>query len=175
MKSTWLILILYLFFTNLAIGQQNALNKDTSRFKNNPLFIYTINNQLQQASNMVDIDPNYIDRIDVNRSHELIDKYGPRAKNGVVSLVIKPGVDVDLINTDQLFDQFKVKKRDRKLPVFLDSAITFEPYRMLFEARKVKTITVNKEDVTGVKYISITTTKPKPVRSLNAEPITIRN
>ncbi len=63
------------------------------------------------------IDPKDIESMKVFKNAEMCDKYGDKAKNGVILIKLKK--NVKLLALDKVLG--KIKKRDRNLPVYMNS------------------------------------------------------
>jgi len=66
----------------------------------------------------------------------------------------------NLINYEQLLKKFNIPNSESKLPVYIDSAIAFQPQKTYFELSAIKTVTTDIEKNTGMIYISILTIFP---------------
>ncbi|MDB5114665.1 MAG: hypothetical protein JWQ79_157 [Mucilaginibacter sp.] len=140
------------------------LNKDTSKYKNAPIYILRQPNQPDiQASNL-DIDVKKIDSLNVLTKDAAIKLYGVEGKNRVMFLYVNP--TVKLLSLNDILDKYGIAVKNRELPVYIDSVIALHPSKLYFESNAVKTVKIEKENLTDNKYISILFIhphlKPKP-------------
>lgn len=152
MKTLYLFILLLIITTN-SFSQQHALNKDTSRFDKQPLFVFNIpGKEPIYRTGFSAIDPNYIQDFNIHKGDATATQYGDLAKNGVFLVTIKP--NITLLTLSELFDRFHIAKRHRNLTVFLDSGICYKPYGQFFPTN-VKSVRIQKDADTGAKYINI--------------------
>jgi hypothetical protein len=148
----------FLFAMLICNGQIYQLKKDTSKYKNWPL--YVLKRQLReplQTSNLA-VNALDIDSVNVIQNPISVQLYGEAGLNGVVEIVLKN--NVRLVNYDQILSTFNIAYTYRNLPVFIDSAIAFHPKETYFELPYIKSAKIALETGTGMKYISIRTTSP---------------
>lgn len=160
MKKTWLITFFILSGLSICYGQATTtyeLDKDTSKYLNYPLCVFQISPlKTVRSSGLCCIIPMAIDSISVYKNPEVTKDYGPEAKNGVILVKLKPGIE--LITLNQLYDKFNV--HEKNLPVFIDSAIVYKPDGLYLQADCIKYAKIEKEKNTGMKYISLLTGNP---------------
>ncbi len=158
LKQSILSIIAILATIMTCYGQVgHDLDKDTSKYKDLPLFIIKSNpNSELQISSMIGIDPNDINSINVFKNQDTIKIYGERAKNGVIYIGLKNAVQ--LLNIDQLYSKFNI--HDKSIPLFIDSAIAYRPQNVYLEPKLIKYVTIQEEKNTGMKYVSIRTVYP---------------
>lgn len=153
--------LLTICFSIIAINSciaQRHLNKDTTTFKNKPIIIINGAGNIQKEVSNLGMDPLDIQSVDIPNRDEWSAKFGERVKPGIVIVTLKPGAELTTLN--QLFDKFNIAKHNRKLPVFIDSAIAYKPEIALFQLKKIKKILINKDKETRMKYINIISIRP---------------
>ena len=105
------------------------------------------------------VNLNDIDSINVFKNAAAASKmYEESNPNGVVEVVLIN--KANLINYEQLLKKFNIPNSESKLPVYIDSAIAFQPQKTYFELSAIKTVTTDIEKNTGMIYISILTIFP---------------
>ncbi len=129
------------------------LDKDTSKFKENPLYVLKLSALSAFPTSNLVINTTAIDSINVYKSPVSVELYGKSAANGVVELVLKRGTKI--INFNELLTAFKIASSDSDLQVFIDSAIAYQPTKTYFEPAAIKYVKVEIEKNTGMRYISI--------------------
>lgn len=149
--------IFFSFGIVCSYGQtHNELNKDTSHFKNAPLYILQppLTNQMEATG--IIIKPEDIESINVFKDSASVKEYGQKAKNGVVFFKTKKVLKTQTL--DELLAKFKIN--DKNLPVFIDSVITNNPAMYYFDPEVVKSVSIETEKKTGMRYVSISTLFP---------------
>jgi len=158
MKRLFLFFVVCLLKITYCIAQQGVLNKDTSKFEKRPLYVLNTEgaagNMGMQISDII-IDSQYIATVEGCMEGCNVAQYGAKAKNGTILIKLKP--DVKLLTLNQLFNKFTIDKKDRKYAVFIDSTIAYHPANIVFQPETIKSVTIDKETNTGIKYISIIT------------------
>jgi hypothetical protein len=158
MKRLLILVSLSLLRTYTSHGQTNhELIKDTLKHGYKILYILKTNYTIITLS-FPNVDANSIDSINSYTKSKAIKIFGPKAKNGAVTIKFKKGTE--LLNINQLFDLYKLQNKKRSLSVFIDSTICFHPEAMYFEAKIVKSVKIQSEKNNGMKYISIRTIYP---------------
>ncbi|WP_295795103.1 hypothetical protein [Mucilaginibacter sp.] len=149
--------IFFLFGLVVSYGQtHNELNKDTTHFKNAPLYILQppLTNQIE-ASGIV-IKPEDIESINVRKDIASVEEYGQKAKNGVIILKTKKVLKIKILS--ELLEGFRITNKN--LPVFIDSTIANKPATYYFDPEVIKSAGIKKELSTGMEYISIISIYP---------------
>jgi hypothetical protein len=144
--------IFFLLAFVVSYGQtHNELNKDTTHFKNAPLYILQppLSNQMEATG--IIIKPEDIESINVRKDSASVKEYGQKAKNGVIIFKTKKVLKTQTL--EELLAKFKIN--DKNLPVFIDSAIINKPAMYYFDPEVIKSVSIQKEKTTGTKYISI--------------------
>jgi hypothetical protein len=149
------------------LAQQGKLNKDTSAFAKSPLYIIKFKNQTFKhlSMPMMSLFP----RDDIQTMEILTDKkadslYHGEGKNGVIIITVNK--EITTLTKDALFKKYKISKKYKDLPLYIDSALTYKDDNNMFVIDHIKAISVAKDKETGDKYISIITDvvkfKPDP-------------
>jgi len=81
-----------------------------------------------------------IQSMEVWKDSKSVEKFGEKGKNGVIQITLSD--TTILATTDELFKKFNIKKRYRKLPVYVDNIQIPNPSKTFFEASTIKSITV---------------------------------
>jgi len=137
----------------------NKLNKDTTQFAKSPLYLVKLDGQANYYTVMPQLG--LIEQSDIVQMEILKDKmadeqFHEKGKNGVIIITLKK--ETDLLTMDQLFDRFNIKKKFKNLPLFLNNNITAKLTDMVFAVKNIKSVSVEKEKGTGLKYLSIVST-----------------
>ncbi|MBS1500447.1 MAG: hypothetical protein JST32_00195 [Bacteroidetes bacterium] len=142
------------------LGQHLELRKDTSLCKKSAVVV--LKNVYEEYISTPEIfsavDPTNIASVYVTHPTKAVKRYGPNAKNGVIQISLKK--HVDLLDIDHLYRWYNIQEKYRNLPVYLDSTIICRPNNVYFSPLKIKYVRVEKENYTGLSYISIRTTEP---------------
>jgi hypothetical protein len=167
MKKLYVIAILILL-KSFSYGQQKlpmALDNDTSKYKYPPLWVIQMPNKniIKLLGNVFSnmINPNLIDSIRIIKNG--IKEYGNDGRYGVVEITYRKNVDTTIINPDnltQLLIKYKLNKKSKRLPVYVDSILVIHPENAYIEPGKLLSIKIEKEKTSGVKFIDILTTNP---------------
>jgi hypothetical protein len=90
--------------------------------------------------------------------------YHGEGKNGVIIITVNK--EITTLTKDALFKKYKISKKYKDLPLYIDSALTYKDDNNMFVIDHIKAISVAKDKETGDKYISIITDvvkfKPDP-------------
>jgi len=149
--------ITFLFAFVLCYGQNNhKLDKDTTHFKNAPLFVLQLPLSDPVEATGITAKPEDIESINVFKDRPSLNEYGERATNGLI--VIKLNKKLKFLTLNELLVSNQIT--DTSLPVYIDSAIVDKRGKYLFEPQLVKSAKIETEQQTGMKYISITTLFP---------------
>lgn len=154
-----LLTFCFLFGCLGSYGQTTyQLNKDTSKYKSSPL--YVLKRLLKDplfTSNLV-INNSDIDSVSVIKPPGSVRLYGEKAGNGVVEINLKNRAV--LLTYNELLTNFNISYTFSHLPVFIDSAIAHHPKETYFEVTAVKSVKLQNEQSTGLRYISILSIYP---------------
>jgi hypothetical protein len=107
---------------------------------------------------MLGINPNNIRNYSVYKDSSHTKQYGERGKNGVAVFTLKK--EVKFLTLTQLFNRYHIKNSDRTLPLFVDSALFFDPTHLYLSEKQIKFMRVEIEDRTGMKFINLRTIFP---------------
>jgi TonB-dependent SusC/RagA subfamily outer membrane receptor len=161
--KTFITLTLFLLaITGISFAQHVKLNKDTSAFSKSPLYIFKLYADDKEYNGIPLIG--LIDQKDIASMEILKDKmaneqYGLKGKNGVIIITLSK--DVEINQLDKLFDKYKIKQKQRTLPMYINNTLTHSTADMFYTAsNKIKSVSIEKD--TGMKYISIITTDYNP-------------
>lgn len=137
MKHTYLIILVFVFMGSASAQVVDTMNvkpvenkvvtdQKTIRIcvpsragiiSNPPL--YVVNNIVLSGVNVMEyIRPAGVEAVYVLKDRPATEKYGVNGKNGVIEITLKK--DVQLWSLEELFKNFRIKKRDRNLPVFIE-------------------------------------------------------
>ncbi|MEO6979219.1 MAG: hypothetical protein ABI113_12600 [Mucilaginibacter sp.] len=159
----------FLLAALLCSAQENhKLYKDTSHFKNSPLFVLELPLSNPVEATGIIAKPEDIESINVFKDSATLKEYGEKAANGLI--IIKLKINPKLLTLKQLLVSNQIK--DTNLPVYIDSAIAYKPTEYLFEPAMVKSAKIETEKETGMKYVSITTLFP--VHRLKSDEIYVK-
>ena len=148
MKKFLLLNFYLLSATAICYSQAtHTLDKDTAKYKNSPLYIIKVPQQPAQLSTNLVIVINDIDSVSVHKSEESVKLYGKAAINGSIEIRLKPGSA--LINFERLLTAFEIPVSNINLPVFIDSAIAYQPKNTFFEPAAIKYVKIERETETG--------------------------
>jgi len=154
----------FLFWVSLCLAQKTyRLNKDTSKNKNsffwtkNYLYVICLPDHAQMpALSMIGINPNNISSINQYKDTAHTKRYGERAKNGIAFVVLKK--QVKLLTFDQLLTGFHINDPYKSLPLYVDSALFYDPAHLCLEVNQIRFMRIDIEEGTGMKYINLRTT-----------------
>lgn len=147
-----------IFWVLICFGQSNGLDKDTSKYKNAPLFILRLSQLSSFPTSDVVVNPNDIDSITVYKGASAEEIHSGTAKKGIVEFILKRGTKI--LNFDDLLTAFNIASAENNLPVFVDSVIIEKPKAAFFEPATIKYVKIEIEQSTGIKYIDIRTIFP---------------
>jgi hypothetical protein len=139
----------------ISYGQTTfQLDKDTSKFKDLPLYIINVPQQSPVETFYINgFNPHSYESIKVDKNPDLVSVYGKKALNGIVTIGLKKGTK--LLSFKQLLTANYISGNDRNLPVFIDSAIAYQPINTYFEPAMIKSVKIDTDLNTGTKYINI--------------------
>lgn len=161
MKHTYLILLFFVISYSASAQVSDALNRNPTENKvvpdqkpiricvpsragviaNAPL--YVVNDVILSGAVPLEyISPVSVLAINVLKDEQARNKYGAVAKNGVIEITLKEGVK--LWNLEELFENFKIKKWDYNLPVFIDLKRLVDFHDFYIQSDKVKAVEVIK-------------------------------
>jgi len=149
--------IFFLFGFAFSYGQaRHELDKDTTHFKNAPLYILQLPLTNQIEASGILIKPEDIESINVFKDSASIKEYGQKAANGIIIFKTKKILKIKTL--DELLADFKITNKN--LPVFIDSAIANRPATYYFDPEVIQSVGIKKELNTGMEYISIISIYP---------------
>jgi hypothetical protein len=117
------------------------LNVDGSSNSYNGIYILSI------------VDQADIKSMSILKDKEADEQFGAKGKNGVILITLNK--DVQLVSTQELLRKFNIKKKDTRLPVFINRMLTYNSSDLGFKLDKIKAVNVETEPETGFKYINI--------------------
>ncbi|WP_428327805.1 hypothetical protein [Mucilaginibacter sp.] len=139
--------IAFLSVLSICYGQKTYhLNKDTANYKHYAFMVTT--------DDGVTV-PIYNYAIDFGTVESTKKEYDKLANDTVIIYKLKPGIR--LLNFDQLLKKFNIATKYADAPVYVDSAITYKPQTSYYQLSAVRSIKIQKEEGTHLKYISIIT------------------
>lgn len=168
------LLILFLIFAGNASAQiSDALNRDLEKNRviksekpvricapsragvitNPPLYVVNDIEDFNPTS-FSTIDPKDIESMQVFKYSEAKDKYGDKAKNGVISVTLKKGVK--LLALDKVLG--KIKKRDLSLPIYINNEMLMVREGIYLSQNKIESVKVMEKPTDKIKeerYIQI--------------------
>ena len=146
----------FLFVISIAYGQNNyKLNKNPAKYKYICCSINLLNlgNDSVLTSQSHILNRTSIDSIKLERKKKFIKLYGKKADYGVITIYLTPGTK--LFSTGQLLQHFGIQNDDINLPIYIDSTIQKHPTETYFQLSAVRSVKIETEDETNMKYISI--------------------
>ncbi|MDB4922222.1 hypothetical protein [Mucilaginibacter sp.] len=155
-----LLTFVFLFEGLFCSGQTfNQLNKDTANYKNTPVFVLnTGNKQLNIQTRHPVIDQNDLSAVNVYQKSETTNLILNDDRSGTIYFTFKPGIT--LIDLPHLLKKFDIAIKGSMLPVFIDSVFDYQPKTMYFQLSAVKSVKIEEEANTRMKYISIISVNP---------------
>lgn len=168
MKKIILTYLIIIAGSYISFAQRIKLNKDTTTSLTIPLYIFKLyadNKEYNALPLLALMSPEGIFSMDVLNDKKANELYGSSAKYGVIIITLVKGVELQ--EFDQLLNKYKIKSRFRKLPITINNQLirtTTDKYYTA-NSNNIKSVSVEKEKDTGMKYISIITTdyNPNPV------------
>jgi hypothetical protein len=76
------------------------------------------------------IDQYWIKSMEILKDDEANQRYGEAARKGIILLTLAKGAE--LLNLTQMFDKYKISKKDRQLPLYIDNATANLPQTIVF-------------------------------------------
>ena len=163
------VIVLLVLLRGMSYGQQKlplGLDNDTSKFKYTPILLlkFPNNNILKLFGNFHwdMLNPNLIASINIIKNSN--SGYGAEGRYGVIQITYKKNMDTTINNPDnitQLLGKYKLNKKSKMLPVYVDSILVIHPENAYVEPDNILSIKVEKEKMSGIKFINIQTTNPK--------------
>ena len=142
----WSLTTVLLLVASMSYGQyRHQLLKDTSAYINRSFTIIRIDNQPDRKVYNYIIDTRNIDSIRFDST---------AGKPNNFESFIKLNKKVKLLDISQLLAKYHIENY-HNLPVYIDSAIVFRPESACFQLSAIKSVKVQKEKDTHLKYISI--------------------
>lgn len=156
------------FYENYAVrkpGLPGKLNKNVVICKTYPLYLY----KKEGDKLFREADPASFDVMntwqlsssDYIKPNVAIKRYGKKAKNGAVLLTYNKWIE--FLNEPDFFERYKITGENTALEMFVDSAIVYRLHTWLYNTNYIRKVSIEVEKETGVKYISILTSKSIPV------------
>ena len=136
----------------------HKLNKDTSALVKKQLYFYKIDgsDSIYSAVPLLNlIDQGSISAMNILKDKSATDQFGPKAKNGVIIISLLQGTEI--LQANKVLDKYKISRKDRKLPLYIDSCLNRNNDKLFYPAKSIRSVTVASEKETGIKYISILT------------------
>jgi hypothetical protein len=160
MKIFSLTLLATLSLGLSCFAQEGKLDKNPEANLNSPLYILNIKgkefifrNAIQTGSLM---NQYQIKSMEVWKDSKTTARFGDKGKNGVIEITLTDSAK--LINLKELLANFNIAKKDRKLPVYVDSTIVQYPKELILDPTSVKALTIATDTETQERYISIFST-----------------
>ena len=107
--------------------------------------------------------PNDITKIEVLKGNDGVNTYGKAALNGVVVIYIRQKIApsfTKLPGLKEFFKEYSIKRKDRKLCFIIDSALVKQPCFHYFDFAIIKSVKIDTEKVSGIRFINVRTNKP---------------
>ncbi|TSJ43437.1 hypothetical protein FO440_04395 [Mucilaginibacter corticis] len=140
----------------------HKLNKDTSDLAKKQLYFYKIDgsDRIYTAAASINlVDQGSISAMNFLKDKSATDQFGPKATNGVIIISLLQGTDI--LQADQLLDKYKIARKDRNLPLYIDSCLNRNSDKLFYPTKSIKSVTIAAEKETGMNYISILTNNDK--------------
>jgi hypothetical protein len=164
MRKIILTSLLIIAGSCITFAQTVKLNKDTAALSKSPLYIlklYADDKEYDAVPLLWMIEQSTIASMEILKDKTADEEYGVRGRNGVIIITLTK--DVEIRQLDKLFDQYKIKQKQRTLPLYINNTFTGSSRDMFYtNPNKIKSVAVTKEKETGMKYISIITTDYNP-------------
>jgi len=164
MKKIILTSLLIIAGSCISFAQTVKLTKDTAAISKSPLYIFKLyadDKDYDAVPLLSFVEQKAIASMEILKDKSADEQYGTKGKNGVIIITLREGVELNQV--DQLFNQYKIKQKQRALPIYVNNKLTPTTADMFYpSSNKIKSVAVVKEKGTGVKYISIITTDYNP-------------
>jgi TonB-dependent SusC/RagA subfamily outer membrane receptor len=149
----------------VTFAQDVKLNKDSTTSLTAPLYIFKLyadDKEYNALPIIALIDQKDIASMEILKDKTADELYGSRGKYGVIIITLIK--DVEIHEVDQLLNERKIKPRFKKLPIFVNNTLTRKAKEMFYtyNPNKIKSVSVETEKETGMKYISIITADYNP-------------
>ena len=168
-----LLLIAFAFFMINVNAQKLPwfMSRDTSykyltTYNNVPMIVLLIPGKHPvkfKGYGLDSIKTNEIESIDILRGEEANKKYGDDALYGVILIHFKKKTNpkmVKLNNIHDFYSKYKINESDQKLALFIDSNLIYHPDHQYFNFSTIKSVKIDTEFVSGIRFISATTINP---------------
>ncbi|MDB5158528.1 MAG: hypothetical protein JWR50_3235 [Mucilaginibacter sp.] len=157
MKNLITLIILFSTIAGNSFAQQNKLNKDTSGFANEPIYILAVDSFAK--SYRVNYAADFVDQYDIKNleiqgpkeAEKKLDKI--KAKHSLIKITMKKGIR--LLTEQELLHQYGIPNKDKTLPVYVDSTLLYPLAKVMFQPECIKSVTIASDAETGSRYISI--------------------
>ena len=121
-----------------------------------PLYVLKNDNRILQDG-IVNLNPKWIEAINVLKDANTTAKYGSRAANGVLEITLKE--DSVFLSVEELLSAYKLPKRYSTLPLYINHKLVLKE-ELLLQRSSVTDVKIAEELENGLKekHIEVTTT-----------------
>ena len=97
---------------------------------------------LHAALNTLLLSPDRIERMDVYKGKEALDRYGDKGKNGVILIHTKP--NTSLLRMTEILDRFHIPPSDRQLRICINEILIPDPKLIVAGVGDIESVEVVK-------------------------------
>jgi len=102
--------------------------------------LWVVNGKVITQLNLSALNPNYIDKINIQKDKETLGKYGTAAKNGVVEITLKK--NIKSLSVNRILSKNKIDLASRKLPIYSNNALIVGDSIFLPSNKRIKAVIV---------------------------------
>ena len=129
-----------------------------------PEYVLLVPGQKPLISNIGFVNPNDIKSINILQGKNAVKLYGKSAEKEVVIISCKRKakiIKISQIRLDSALSLYGISKEDQKLFVYIDSMLSYPTSNIYLETKKIKSVRIETEFVSGIRFINIITSNPQ--------------
>jgi hypothetical protein len=157
------LIVLSVLSLGLNCFAQGKINDHTNKHSNRaPIYILKVAGQADiichfkhTGFTLATINQTSIKSMEVLKDSTTVKRFGNKGKNGVIQIIMIDNTKI--ITTNELLKTRNIKKKDQKLPIYIDRVILKYPNEMFYDSSAIKSITVTLDPKTNKKHINIVT------------------
>lgn len=158
MKRILFFIIACFCFVQILKAQEKPKSPSRASFIHQKQPVYVVNGLRVSKEVLGLLNPARIDSVNVVKivDEKMLQLYGDSAKNGIVKIQYKK--EFKLLKIKPLLVHFNIKASDSKLPVYINNELIAHPDLLLFDADRIKNISVVDNDGSKKnRYLNIVT------------------
>lgn len=107
-----------------------------------PATLVSVNN-FKTDENHLFINSEKIESLEVMSEADAVSKFGEAGKSGAI--LLQPKKSAELLQFDQILDQFNIKGKDRNLRVCINKILTRNPQLILIEKSQIEKVEITQD------------------------------